>query len=174
MMRTNNKGFTMVELLVVLVIVGILAAVATPVFLGNTKKAKASEAVATMSLIRQALRDQFVSSGVYPSEVKAADLEKNKTAGGLDIKTGTAQYFGNGAFEVIAKDKGSAPWNNPAAVDFIIRANGALSNTCDKSTNCALKKAETTKYQLEMDNSGRIFVSYDTDDAGKAVDWQTY
>ena len=63
--RTNVKGFTMIELLVVLVIIAILAAVATPLFLANTKRAKASEAVATMGLIRQAQRDYKTNNNTY-------------------------------------------------------------------------------------------------------------
>ena len=57
----NKQGFTMVELLVVLVIVAILAAVATPIYLANVKRSRASEAVATMALIRQSLRDYQIN-----------------------------------------------------------------------------------------------------------------
>ncbi len=39
----NQKGFTLVELMVVLVIIGILATMAIPKFLGSSQKAKASE-----------------------------------------------------------------------------------------------------------------------------------
>ena len=61
----NRKGFTMVELLVVLVIIAILAAVATPLFLSNTQRAKASEASATMALLRQALREFRIQNGNF-------------------------------------------------------------------------------------------------------------
>jgi prepilin-type N-terminal cleavage/methylation domain-containing protein len=40
----NNKGFTLIELMIVVVIIGILAAIAIPRFSGATKQAKASEA----------------------------------------------------------------------------------------------------------------------------------
>ena len=44
-----QKGFTLVELMVVIVIVGILSAVALPQFLNQTAKAKATEAKSQMS-----------------------------------------------------------------------------------------------------------------------------
>ena len=62
----NQHGFTLVELMIVIVIVGILAAVAIPIYQGNIKKAKMSECDAALGTIRTALRVFYAEHGRYP------------------------------------------------------------------------------------------------------------
>jgi len=170
----KNKGFTMIELLVVLVIIGILAAVVTPIYVQNTNKAKASEAIATMGLIRQAMREQQIKSNTF-FDVKKGDLNNSPddtTGRGLDINVGTAQYFSNDAFTVIASDtqEASTRFSNPPVVDFLIRADGNESIKCTGNvTDCAIRREDIKDYRLEMDNSGRIYVSYNA-----GTDWVEY
>ena len=51
MKHTGRKGFTLVELMVVVIIVGVLAAVAVPIFRGNVKRAMASEGAALLGSV---------------------------------------------------------------------------------------------------------------------------
>ena len=60
----SRKGFTLVELMVVILIVGILAAVAIPLMQGRIDKAKWSEANATAGTIRTALRAYAAETSV--------------------------------------------------------------------------------------------------------------
>ena len=91
---------------------------------------------------------------------------------GLDIDVGIPQYFSNHSFTVNAKGTAgtgftaagaSGKFVTPAAVDFIITVDGSASVACGGLvvTNCAIKGGEISAYKMEMDNSGRIFVSYD-------------
>jgi type II secretion system protein G len=67
----NQHGFTLVELMIVIVIVGILAAVAIPIYQGNIKKAKMSECDAALGTLRTALRVYYAENGNYPEATDA-------------------------------------------------------------------------------------------------------
>ncbi|GHV13165.1 hypothetical protein AGMMS49938_07270 [Fibrobacterales bacterium] len=69
-MKTNKKGFTLIELMVVIVIIGILAAIAIPKLFGMTAKAKAAEvggAVGTWVKLQQAFELENSIAGNFKS-----------------------------------------------------------------------------------------------------------
>ena len=80
----NRKGFTLVELMVVILIVGILAAVAIPLMQGRINKAKWSEANATAGTIRTAVRAYAAET----STATAAGLSGKLSVGATQTKLG--------------------------------------------------------------------------------------
>ena len=64
--RKRAGGFTLVELLLVLVILGILAAIVIPKFSGRTEQAKEQAAVTQISNFKTALDSFEVDNGYYP------------------------------------------------------------------------------------------------------------
>ena len=73
-MRTNQKGFTLIELMIVVAIIGILAAIAIPNFLQYQMKAKTSEAKVNLGAIKTSLEayraenDTYIVCANYPGD----------------------------------------------------------------------------------------------------------
>lgn len=69
-MRINNKkqqGFTLLEVMVVIVILGILAAMVVPNLMGNKDKADVQKAVSDIVALESALDMYRLDNGVYPT-----------------------------------------------------------------------------------------------------------
>ena len=67
-MKASRKGFTLIELMVVILIVGILAAVAVPMMRGRIEAAKWSEGSATAGTIRVAVRVYAAEKGITQAQ----------------------------------------------------------------------------------------------------------
>src|SRR5881398_917927 len=65
-MRTMQKGFTLIELMIVVAIIGILAAVALPAYQDYTVRAKMAEAILAMSACRTSITEIYQSGGSPP------------------------------------------------------------------------------------------------------------
>jgi prepilin-type N-terminal cleavage/methylation domain-containing protein len=77
-----GKGFTLVELAVVIVIVGVLATFGVPRFLKSVERSKATEAFAYLSAVREAQERYHAREGTYADD-----------AARLDIHFSTPRYF---------------------------------------------------------------------------------
>jgi type IV pilus assembly protein PilA len=77
-MKTLQKGFTLIELMIVVAIIGILAAVAIPAYQDYIARAQVSEAVSLLGSGKTPFAEYFSSQGAWPSS--ASDVMGN-TAG---------------------------------------------------------------------------------------------
>jgi type IV pilus assembly protein PilA len=89
----NRKGFTLIELMVVILIVGILAAVAIPLMRGRVDSAKWSEGKAIAGTVATALR-------AYAAEKGGAGTWSNPSLANLGFTTGDLKgtYFAESDF----------------------------------------------------------------------------
>ena len=102
-MRLMNKGFTLVELMVVILIVGILAAIAAPLMRARVDKAKWSEACSTAGTIRRAVRNYSAQTSVTTAQALAGeDLSDIPTQQALGFIAEDLQgtYFSPGDYTI--------------------------------------------------------------------------
>jgi type IV pilus assembly protein PilA len=72
-MRHLQKGFTLIELMIVVAIIGILAAVAIPAYQDYIARSQVSEAVSLLGSGKTPLAEFFADKGTWPSNAAATD-----------------------------------------------------------------------------------------------------
>ena len=81
MKRTMQKGFTLIELMIVVAIIGILAAIALPAYQDYTKRTHVSEGLTLAGGAKASVTEYYSSQGNFPSNNSSAGL-----AAATDIK----------------------------------------------------------------------------------------
>ena len=74
-MKKVQQGFTLIELMIVVAIIGILAAIAIPAYQDYTIRAQVSEGINLASGAKAAIAEYFMDSGVLPGSNAEAGLE---------------------------------------------------------------------------------------------------
>ena len=95
-MKINNKAFTLVELLVVVLIIGILAAIAVPQYQKAVEKARISEAIMAVEKIAQAQEIYKLATGRYTQDINDLDINmegEDTSYGGIPAKRGSHFTF---------------------------------------------------------------------------------
>lgn len=108
-METKRKdaGFTLIELMVVIVILGILAAVIAPRIIGRTDEAKVTEAKVQIQNLETALKLYKLDNGAYPSTEQGLDaLVEKPTIGEVPSNWREGGYLEKSK---VPRD----PWGNP-------------------------------------------------------------
>ncbi|UXY75385.1 pilin [Neisseria gonorrhoeae] len=73
-MNTLQKGFTLIELMIVIAIVGILAAVALPAYQDYTARAQVSEAILLAEGQKSAVTEYYLNHGEWPKDNDSAGV----------------------------------------------------------------------------------------------------
>ncbi len=103
-MQKAQKGFTLIELMIVVAIIGILAAIAIPAYQDYTQRAQVGEAFTIVSSAKTAIAEFRQTNGAYPDAGQV-------TALGLNVDDPAGQYVstiavGDGDGEITVTMKG--------------------------------------------------------------------
>jgi general secretion pathway protein G len=110
--RQRQKGFTLLEILVVVMILGLLISLAAPRILGRTDEARVTKAMADIKAIETALGMYKLDSGIFPTTEQGLQALVEPPKSGPEARSWRA----DGYLERVPLD----PWNR----DFLYASDG--------------------------------------------------
>jgi type IV pilus assembly protein PilA len=88
-MKSVQKGFTLIELMIVVAIIGILAAIAIPAYQNYTKRSHVSEGLSLAAGAKAAVTEFYSSNGRWPANNTSAGLATAVSIAGNAVKSVT-------------------------------------------------------------------------------------
>lgn len=130
-MKSVQKGFTLIELMIVVAIIGILAAVALPAYQDYTIRAKMSEVIGMAAAAKTSVSEYYVSMGKMPAD---------STAAGINMSTLQSTYVKGVAFasnNTVASVAFTVTGLLPASGKLVFEGTGSANGvawTCDNTS----------------------------------------
>ena len=154
-MKKLQQGFTLIELMIVVAIIGILAAIAIPAYQDYTIRAQVSEGMSLASAAKTAVAETFLNTGLPPANRTQAGMSnaatdtEGKYVASVEVATGAITVtYGNEANAAIANQTlGLSPYETgdlsvvwrcglaaaPGSLSTIGNGAGAVANTTVES-----------------------------------------
>ena len=118
MNKKDQQGFTLIELMIVVAIIGILAAIALPAYSDYLARSQMSEAMLLASGPKSAVTEAFANRGVWPATNEAAGVAAASTIQGkyvskVEITTGGVITAYMRSTDISPKIRGERLWLTP-------------------------------------------------------------
>ena len=101
MKKAQQRGFTLIELMIVIAIVAILAAVALPAYQDYTIRARMTEALLLLGEAKTGVTEYFIANGELPADAASAGLRT-----GINTEVVDTMGYADGVIELSIKDLG--------------------------------------------------------------------
>jgi type IV pilus assembly protein PilA len=129
-MKAIQKGFTLIELMIVVAIIGILAAIALPAYQDYTVRSKVTDGLNLSAAAKLAVAETYASNGAWPATNAAAGVAAANT-----IISKYTQSVTIGANGVVSVQFTNAMGGNPSMNGMIVTLTpadngGSISWTC--------------------------------------------
>lgn len=116
----QSRGFTLIELMIVIAVVGVLLAIALPSYEDSTRKSRRSEAVTALTQLQQAQERHRASNIAYAATFAALSASAPSVTPHYNL---TIDAAGPGGYQVTASAKADSPqFRDTACRGLIVRA----------------------------------------------------
>ncbi len=132
MKRSMQKGFTLIELMIVVAIIGILAAVALPAYQDYTVRAKVSEGLIAASAARTSVSEVFANQGAFLPSSASMNVQSQASKYVAGVAWSRTDATHGDVVVVLTADTGLSTAASSAIVLRGLGANGAVTWTCGK------------------------------------------
>jgi type IV pilus assembly protein PilA len=147
-MGATQRGFTLIELMIVIAIIGILAAIAIPAYQDYTIRSQVSEGAILADGAKVAITEFYNNNGQWPSSNASAGLETSTSISGKYVGSLDAGTTAPG--EIIAKFATGAPRQSNKRIEgsLLVFSASVSSSAGSINWNCKASAAGTAKTNL--------------------------